>query len=142
MKRKKILIAAANWTILCFLDYHLTGNGYNTACSWDGIHVFPKLKEFNPEVVILDANIKEADCLMICRYIKEHKADRRIIILASQDMHAERFKELELEADACVTRPVELKELLLKIKALLEKRRGYGLHKDLLRFHFDQFDNT
>lgn len=133
MKRERILIAAANWTMLWFLDAGLTKSGYDIESSWNGKDIMRKMEEFNPDLVILDAHMQGLNCPWFCTHIKGHKLGRQVIVLADHDTPKEQLQELELKADACMTKPIEYKNLLFNIKLLLERRREKETFYDFMR---------
>jgi DNA-binding response OmpR family regulator len=77
-----------------------------------------------PDLVLLDLNLPDLDGLSLCRELRETPAvhDLPIIILTARVEEGDRVLGLDLGADDYVTKPVSLRELKSRIRALLRRR--------------------
>jgi DNA-binding response OmpR family regulator len=103
---------------------HLHGFRVSTA---DG---GPRLREIidqngSVDVVLLDINMPGEDGLSLARYLREH-SDTGIIMLTASGEVIDRIVGLEIGADDYLGKPVDLRELLARIKALLRRLRPAG----------------
>jgi PAS domain S-box-containing protein len=81
-----------------------------------------RLAEEKPDVVVLDVNLPDINGLEVCRYIKMHPATRAIPVMHMSAVYVtpeDRTHALEEGADAYLTKPVEPRELVAQVKALL-----------------------
>jgi PAS domain S-box-containing protein len=81
-----------------------------------------RLAEEKPDVVILDVNLPDINGVEVCRYIKMHPATRAIPVMHMSAVYVspeDKTHALEEGADAYVTKPIEPRELVAQVKALL-----------------------
>ena len=102
---------------------YLEGNGYTVTPADGG----PALREFvatqHVDVVILDIRMPGEDGLSLARYLSEH-SNVAIIMLTGSSEIIDRVIGLEIGADDDVAKPVDLRELLARIKAVLRRTSG------------------
>jgi PAS domain S-box-containing protein len=81
-----------------------------------------RLAEEKPDVVILDVNLPDIHGVEVCRSIKMHPATRAIPVMHMSAVYVtteDKTHALEEGADAYVTKPVEPRELVAQVRALL-----------------------
>jgi DNA-binding response OmpR family regulator len=72
-------------------------------------------------VVILDIGLAGEDGLSVCRYLREHDRDVGIVFVSARALREERLVGLDAGADAYLPKPVDLDELVLVLRRLLER---------------------
>ncbi|MBB4638799.1 hybrid sensor histidine kinase/response regulator [Longimicrobium terrae] len=80
-----------------------------------------------PDVIVLDINLPDVDGFEVCRRLKADPATRSIPVLqlsAARRGLEDRVQGLEGGADAYVAQPVEARELVATVNALLRMRRA------------------
>jgi len=104
---------------------YLASHGYAVTPAGAG----PDLREIVDnqavDVVILDVRMPGEDGLSLARYLREH-SDVAIIMLTGAAEIVDRVVGLEVGADDYVAKPVDLRELLARIKAVLRRTAGAG----------------
>lgn len=99
---------------------YLERNGYDVTPADGG----PALREIvgaqQVDVVILDIRMPGEDGLSLARYLREH-SDLAIIMLTGSAGVIDRVVGLEIGADDYIAKPVDLRELLARIKAVLRR---------------------
>jgi class 3 adenylate cyclase len=78
------------------------------------------LAEREPDIVILDLNMREEDGLSVLRFIKQ-TTGVPVILLTATASPIDRVVGLEMGADDYVTKPCELRELLARIRSILRR---------------------
>ena len=78
----------------------------------------------NPHLIILDVRLPDGSGFDFCRQLRERKHKQPILMLTVQKDELDRVLGLEMGADAYMTKPFSLRELLATVRALL--RRAYG----------------
>ncbi|TIP77038.1 MAG: response regulator, partial [Mesorhizobium sp.] len=103
-------------TVAEYLEHH----GYAVTPANAG----PALRELvdsqHVDVVILDIRMPGEDGLSLARYLREH-SDVAIIMLTGSAEIVDRVVGLEIGADDYVAKPVDLRELLARVKAVLRR---------------------
>jgi DNA-binding response OmpR family regulator len=83
----------------------------------------------DPDVVLLDLGLPDADGVAVCRRLRE-RSDAAIIIVTARGEEPERVFALDAGADDYLVKPFGLAELLARIRAVLRRVRPGG---ELLR---------
>ena len=98
----------------------LTGAGYevdDAKTSEDGLN---KLREFRPDLVLLDINMPGMGGLAACRLIRADP-NVAIVMLTVLNTEAAKVEALDAGADDFVTKPFSTPELLARIRAALRR---------------------
>ncbi len=121
-----ILIVDDDDRIRNLLKDYLTENQYIVSTAEDTIQAKEKLKIIKFDIIILDVMMPGQNGY---EFTKEIKKDSKvpIILLTAKGEVENRIKGLELGADDYLGKPFEPKELLLRIKNILEKNRKVDL---------------
>jgi DNA-binding response OmpR family regulator len=79
-----------------------------------------------PDLMILDLNLPGLDGVEVCRLVRARAptATLPILVLSARTAESDRVSVLELGADDYVTKPFSLRELALRVRALLRRRRA------------------
>lgn len=79
-----------------------------------------------PDLVVLDWMLPDQPGTEVCRALRADEATRRVpvIMLSARGDEIDRVVAFELGADDYVTKPFSVRELLLRIRALLRRRMG------------------
>jgi len=96
-------------------------NGVCEMCSVkNGFFAAWEIMEFSPHLVILDANICQADSLEVCKRIKTNPKTRAIKILIKTTEKENIIGFLQAGADDCLQNPSNMRELQKRVWALLQ----------------------
>ncbi|MGI9383055.1 MAG: winged helix-turn-helix domain-containing protein [Methyloligellaceae bacterium] len=79
------------------------------------------------DLVVLDIELPGEDGLSLARYLREH-TEVGIVTLTVAEAALDRIVSLEAGADDCLARPVDLRELLARVKAVLRRLGGNGCY--------------
>ncbi len=132
MKKEKVLIVEDEMDLLDLVDFNLTRKGFVTAGALDGLEAMEKLDSFKPDIMVLDLMLPKLDGWEICRRLRRGKRDIPVIMLTAKCMPEDRVKGLEAGANDYVTKPFNIKELIIRIENLLEKKRDTDLRRMLV----------
>jgi two-component system, OmpR family, response regulator len=104
-------------------DY-LRMHGFTVTLCDGGASLRKSFAEQTPDLIVLDLNMPEEDGLSIIRDLKQ-RSSVPIIMLTATASAIDRVVGLELGADDYLAKPVELRELLARIRSVL-RRSGAG----------------
>lgn len=120
MANAKILIADDDRNIVELLRLYIEKEGYSTVIAYDGKQAISTFKTENPDLVILDVMMPEADGWQVCKEIRK-TSDIPIIMLTAKGETFDKVLGLELGADDYMVKPFETKELIARIKAVFRR---------------------
>ena len=98
----------------------LTGAGYEVDDAKTGEEGLVKVREFRPDLVLLDINMPGMGGLAACREIRADP-NVAIIMLTVHNTEADKVEALDAGADDFVTKPFSTPELLARIRAALRR---------------------
>jgi two-component system phosphate regulon response regulator PhoB len=107
------------------LAYNLEREGYQTRHAATGRAALELLeREGPPELVVLDLMLPDISGTEVCRSIRSAERTRRVpvLMLTAKGEEIDRVVGFEVGADDYVTKPFSVRELMLRIRAIL--RRG------------------
>lgn len=109
------------------LSYALRREGYTVELAHDGEDALHKIYQFQPQVAILDVMMPKMSGYDICRKMESQKNIGVILLTAKNDI-VDKVLGMELGADDYITKPFDIREVLVRVKSLfrrLEKNHKY-----------------
>src|SRR6266704_2634033 len=120
MMAGRILVVDDQAQIRRFMRTTLAGVGYEVGDAKTGEEALEKLREFRPDLVLLDVNMPGMGGLAVCREIRSD-ANVAIIMLTIRNSEGDKVAALDAGADDFVTKPFSTPELLARIRAALRR---------------------
>ncbi|MEW5739659.1 MAG: response regulator transcription factor [Myxococcota bacterium] len=119
----RILVIEDEQDLGTLLEYNLKADGHEAEVVRTGAAGIARLKTFKPDLVLLDLMLPDIAGSDVARLIREGESKRvPIIMVTARGEESDRVKGLELGADDYVTKPFSVKELLLRVKAVLRRQ--------------------
>jgi DNA-binding response OmpR family regulator len=125
MAKEKILLVDADQKSIRLLEVSLRKAGFSVTTSDTGTDALKKVEISPPDLIISDTKMPKIDGYEFCRQIKEKPKFRNIpfIFLTRQTDVDDKIRGLELGVDDYLTKPIFIKEVIARVKLLLEKKR-------------------
>jgi two-component system response regulator RegX3 len=101
----------------------LARGGFRTTVARTGAEAMALMPELQPDVVLLDLSLPDADGRDICRALRL-ESDVPIIMVTASGTVTDRVVGLELGADDYVVKPFATGEVIARIRAVLRRGRG------------------
>jgi len=117
---KKLLIIDDDPTLVRLLGLTLEDEGYEVCSALDGMEGLRCAYMHRPDLIILDVMMPRMDGWETCRRLRE-VCGIPIIILTAKGALQDRLNGFYLGADDYVSKPFDMDELLLRIKAVLRR---------------------
>jgi two-component system, OmpR family, KDP operon response regulator KdpE len=121
MSPAKILIVDDEPQIRRIMRTTLISSGYEVEDVKSGEDAQEKLREFRPDLVMLDMNMPGMGGLKACRLLRADDPHVAIIMLTVRNTEADKVACLDAGADDFVTKPFSTPELLARIRAALRR---------------------
>ncbi len=102
---------------------YLGKRGYRTTLAGGADELREKLAQDRPDLILLDINMPGEDGLSVLRSLQGPEAPMVIMLTAAGET-VDRVVGLEMGADDYLAKPVDLRELASRIKAVLRRRTG------------------
>ena len=119
----KILIIEDEPDIRKTLEYNISREGYKVVCASSLSMGKEQINSSDFSLILLDLMLPDGSGLDLCREIKsdKDKSSTPIIILTAKYDEVDKVVGFELGADDYVTKPFSVRELILRIKAVLKR---------------------
>jgi DNA-binding response OmpR family regulator len=121
----RILLVEDEDSLAIGLEYNLSEEGYSVTIAADGKQALKDIESKRFDLVLLDIMLPYLDGFKVAQKIREHDPQIPILMLTARTAAKDRIRGLELGADDYLTKPFHLKELLLRIKGMLKRKRWY-----------------
>lgn len=134
--KPKILVVDDEPDAVELVAFNLKAAGYDVVTAEDGPQALERARRLLPDLIVLDLMLPEMDGLEVCKTLRRDKTTARIpiIMLTAKAAEIDRVVGLELGADDYVTKPFSPRELVLRIRKLLQRHAGSGEQPEVLAF--------
>ena len=121
----RVLVVDDESDVTELLQYRLEQEGYRVATLNDPLGFVVKVREFEPDLMLLDIMMPELSGIQLCRIVRADPSMKNIpvIFLSARGEVEDRIKGLEAGAEDYVSKPFNTNELMLRISKML-KRSG------------------
>jgi|TARA_R110000803_G_scaffold41084_4_gene88503 two-component system alkaline phosphatase synthesis response regulator PhoP len=122
-KRPKVLIAEDEETIVESLSFLMEKEGYDVSVATDGQTAIKMITRDIPDMVLLDVMMPGCDGFEVVRAVRADPKTKPIpiMMLTAKTREVDRRKGLELGVDDFVTKPFSTRDVVSRVKALLER---------------------
>jgi two-component system phosphate regulon response regulator PhoB len=124
--KAKILLVDDEPDALEVLGYKLREAGFTPLFAKDGTRALAAARNDRPDLIVLDLMLPEVDGLEVCKILRRDPATASlpILMLTARAAEMDRVLGLELGADDYVTKPFSPRELILRIRKLLQRAQA------------------
>ncbi len=126
---KTILIVDDEPRMVRFVKMNLDLEGYLTLEANNGTQALEKVRNHQPDLVLLDVEMPGMDGFETLRRIRE-VSETAVIMLTVRSDEDDRIKGLDLGADDYITKPFSPRELSSRIRAVLRRFEPQGRPED------------
>lgn len=117
--KRKILIIEDEKPLAQVLEDTFSQEGFEIIKAFDGKNGVDKFYNEKPDLILLDINLPKKLGWEVCKEIRE-TSNIPIIMMTARDSDSDEYNGLSIGADDYITKPFNLKILLLKVKKLLK----------------------
>jgi len=117
---EKILIVDDEIGIVNAIAFAFRKEGYIVETANNGQEALDKLTTFYPNIMILDVMMPKLSGLEVCKKLVNEK-NLAIILLTAKNDIVDKVLGLELGADAYITKPFDMRELIARAKSILRR---------------------
>lgn len=124
--KKRILIVEDEEHIADGLQINLEAAGYETAIAPDGDLALEMWRKGVFDLIVLDIMLPGKNGLEVCQIIRKESGWVPILFLTARNREDDRIAGFQAGGDDYITKPFNLKELLLRIAAMFRRQVWYG----------------
>lgn len=124
MPAKKVLVVDDEVDFVDVLRTRLEANNFKVTVAYDGEEGLEKVKETNPDIIVLDVMMPKINGFDVCRKLKtdNNYKDIPIVMLTAKFQPNDIRFGSAMGANAYITKPFEPQVLLDKMRELLQKK--------------------
>jgi two-component system phosphate regulon response regulator PhoB len=123
-QRGTVLIVDDERDLRTLLDFNLRQAGWQTAHAATGSEAIAKARSVRPDIIVLDLNLPDVGGTDVCRLLRGDAQTSHIpiLMLTARTADQDRIAGLELGADDSVSKPFNVRELVLRVDAVARRR--------------------
>lgn len=130
----KILIVDDEEKIVEVIEAYLKKEGYETQAAYNGKEVIDKFRDEDYDLIILDLMLPDINGEEICSIIRE-TSDVPVIMLTAKIEDEDRINGFNLGCDDYICKPFNVKELVLRVKAILKRSNTIKSEENIIKFY-------
>jgi len=121
--KPRILVVDDEPEAVELVEFNLKQAGYAVTTAVDGAEALKKARSQTPDLIVLDVMLPEMDGFEICKTLRGETPTARtpILMLTAKAAEIDRVLGLELGADDYLTKPFSPRELVLRVKKILQR---------------------
>jgi two-component system, OmpR family, alkaline phosphatase synthesis response regulator PhoP len=123
---QRILVVDDEVNLALGIAENLEMEGYSSGIAADGLEALEKIRSEPWDLVLLDVMMPNKDGLAVCAELREEDNNVPILFLTARGALDDRLRGLEAGGDDYLAKPFSLREMLLRVKAILRRRQGYS----------------
>lgn len=121
---RKILIVEDDHNIRELLRLYLEREGYEVSEAENGAIGLSKWKAESPDMMLLDVMMPIMDGWQVCKEIRTSGSAMPIVMITAKGETMDKVSGLELGADDYIVKPLEMREVVARVRAVFRRFAG------------------
>ncbi|NJK52506.1 MAG: response regulator transcription factor [Leptolyngbyaceae cyanobacterium SU_3_3] len=101
-----------------FIELELSSEGYEITVAHEGMMGLAMLRESSPDLAILDWMLPKVSGVQLCQQYRQLRHSSPVLFLTAKDTLHDKIMGLDVGADDYLVKPVNVMELLARVRAL------------------------
>lgn len=118
--KRKVLVVDDTPNVQVLLTDFLTGQNFEVISAQDGREALELVAQFHPDLILLDIMMPNMDGYQFISHLRKD-SNIPVIMITAKQQEADVIRGFELGADDYITKPFRLRELLMRIRAVLRR---------------------
>jgi DNA-binding response OmpR family regulator len=129
----EILVVDDDRDVAQSIELALRRRGFRVMLAHSGVDALKTLRRYRPDLVILDVLMPGMSGLEVCRRLRADTSTSSlpIIFLTARGQERDRIEGLRAGADDYLSKPFNLEELILRVKAVLRRFQRETVDEDV-----------
>jgi two-component system OmpR family response regulator len=120
-KPTRVLVVDDELNITELVSLGLRYEGFDVSSAHDGHGALRAIRDFKPELVILDVTMPDIDGLEVVRRMRSENIWMPVIFLTARDATEDKIAGLTVGGDDYLTKPFSLDELIARVRAMARR---------------------
>ncbi|MCY1159190.1 MAG: response regulator transcription factor [Citricoccus sp.] len=116
----RVLVVDDEPTLVRMIEKYLLTAGLEVATCQDGAEAVQAVRDFDPDVLVLDLGLPGLDGLEVCRRVRIF-SNCHVLMLTARDDEMDKVVGLSVGADDYMTKPFSARELTARVQARLRR---------------------
>jgi DNA-binding response OmpR family regulator len=117
--KKTILVLDKNSRMLPVIDDIMYYGDFNVHLTYDPNAIYDKAKVINPDLIILDYLLLDADCELVCRDFRDDEQLCNVPIIVVTAFKTKKSQADSYKCDALFVKPLDMEVLASRIEYLM-----------------------
>ncbi|MBM4379137.1 MAG: response regulator transcription factor [Deltaproteobacteria bacterium] len=118
----KLMIVEDEPDLADLLAYNLESDGHEVTLAATGAAALQRARECSPDAVLLDLMLPDVSGADVARQLRTLPSPPAVLMVTARGTEADRIGGFELGADDYVVKPFSVRELLMRVRAVLRRR--------------------
>ncbi len=120
-KNRKILVVDDSATVRKLISGKLEKSGHEVFCAVDGLDALEKIKEFVPDLILLDINMPRMDGYQVCKLIRSDEAtkDVPVVMISGKDGFFDKVRGRMAGTTGYITKPFGPETLMKMVETYI-----------------------
>jgi len=118
--KRKILVVDDTKNVQLLLSDFLTNQDFDVLTASDGREALEVVHEFDPDLILLDIMMPNMDGYQFISHLRR-ESSLPVIMITAKQQEADIIHGFDLGADDYITKPFRLRELLVRMRAVLRR---------------------
>lgn len=119
---------------------NLEAEGYRTQVAYDGADGLELIRRHEFDLIVLDVMMPKLDGLEVCSTLRAEGCTTPVLFLTVKGAPEDRIRGFEAGGDDYLAKPFHLRELLLRVAAILRRSAWYDASEATLEFDGNTID--
>ena len=125
MARERLMVVEDEEHLAEVIADNLELEGFDVEVIGDGLRALERIRREQPALVLLDVMLPGLDGFSICERLRGERIDVPILFLTARSGTDDRVHGLELGGDDFLGKPFDLRELMLRVRAILKRTQWF-----------------
>lgn len=120
----KLLLVEDETTLAGIIRDTLTGEGFEVTVAYDGRQAVDLLRDLRPDIIVTDIMMPVMDGFTFVEHLRRGGTGIPVIFLSARSAAEDMVRGFELGARDYLRKPFSMSELIIRVRALLERYPG------------------
>ena len=118
---KKIMVVDDSATVRKLISGKLEKNGHDVVCAVDGVDALDKIKDFIPDLILLDIMMPQMDGYQVCKFLRGNEATKNvpIVMISGKDGFFDKVRGRMSGTTGYITKPFGPEALMKTVESYI-----------------------